>query len=210
MIQFVSNTSDHCTEAGYQFEFHCDRCNNGWMSKFQPSVLGAAESALKAAGALFGGILGRGAQSLDYIRENQRGAGRDAALEKAVQEGKAHFKQCGRCGKWVCPEVCWNNGKQLCVSCAPDLAREAAAAQAEAAVEQVREKARTVDHVKDVDMTKDLAAACPKCNASLSGSSKFCPECGTAINVKAKCKQCGTEMDSHAKFCPECGAKNGG
>src|SRR4051812_6439331 len=124
MIQFTSNFTDHCTDHGYQFEFHCDRCRNGYMSKFQASVLGVAEGALKAAGALFGGILGRGAQSLDYIRENQRGKGRDDAFEKAVQEGKTHFKQCGRCSHWVCPDVCWNNSKQLCMDCAPDLARE--------------------------------------------------------------------------------------
>ena len=208
MIQFTSNFTDHCTDNGYQFEFHCDRCQNGFMSRFQASVLGVAENALKAAGALFGGILGRGAQSLDYMRESQRGKGRDDAFEKAVQEGKTHFKQCGRCAHWVCPEVCWNSGKQLCMDCAPDLAREAASAQAQAAKEQVMEKARATDFVKDIDLTKDVAGTCPKCNAALAPAAKFCPECGTGINVKAKCGQCGVEMNAKAKFCPECGAKH--
>lgn len=48
-------------------------------------------------------------------------------------------------------------------------------------------------------------AKCPKCGAAISGSVKFCPECGAS--TKAKCAKCGAEMASDAKFCPECGTK---
>jgi uncharacterized OB-fold protein len=207
MIQFVRNFTDHSNNQGYQFEFHCDKCGNGYMSKFQASALGMADSALKAAGSIFGGFLGRAAQGADMMKDSLRSKGRDEAFEKAVNEGKTHFKQCGRCGKWVCPEVCWNAGKSLCQECAPDLQQEIAAAQAEAAAQQVHEKAAQTDYVKNIDMTRDATALCPKCNAKV-GAAKFCPECGTSINAKTKCAQCSAEMDAHAKFCPECGAKH--
>ncbi len=59
LIQFTKNDTDHSTDKGYQFEFFCDRCGNGFMSAFKPSVTGYASSALRAAGDLFGGVLGR-------------------------------------------------------------------------------------------------------------------------------------------------------
>ena len=208
MIQFTKNYSDHSNDQGFQFEFFCDKCGNGFMSRYQTNAIGVAEGALKAAGAIFGGILGRAAYAGDYMKDSLRGKARDEAFEKAVTEGKTHFKQCGRCGKWVCPDVCWNAAKSLCDDCAPDLAKEAAAAQAEAAKEQIFEKAKSTDFVKNVDLTRDAAAACPKCGAKLAAAAKFCEECGTAINAKSKCESCGAEMDPHAKFCPDCGAKH--
>ena len=32
LIQFTRNHNDHSTDKGYQFEFFCDRCHNGFMS----------------------------------------------------------------------------------------------------------------------------------------------------------------------------------
>ena len=58
LIQFTRNHTDHSTDRGYQFEFFCDRCGNGFMSEFKPSAVGMAGSALRAASSIFGGILG--------------------------------------------------------------------------------------------------------------------------------------------------------
>ena len=49
LIQFTKNHSDHSTDKGYQFEFFCDRCGNGFMTAFKPSITGYAGSALRAA-----------------------------------------------------------------------------------------------------------------------------------------------------------------
>jgi hypothetical protein len=38
LIQFTRNHSDHSTDKGYQFEFFCDRCGNGFMSEFKASA----------------------------------------------------------------------------------------------------------------------------------------------------------------------------
>jgi hypothetical protein len=48
MIQFVRNYDDLSTDRGYQFKFYCDKCGNGYMSRFQPSVIGTAGSLLRA------------------------------------------------------------------------------------------------------------------------------------------------------------------
>jgi rRNA maturation endonuclease Nob1 len=83
---------------------------------------------------------------------------------------------------------------------------EAAAAQAQAAKEQVFEKARQVDHTKDVDLVSNIQLRCPQCDAQVQGG-KFCPDCGAPLAASTQCKKCGTELKAGAKFCPECGQK---
>lgn len=53
---------------------------------------------------------------------------------------------------------------------------------------------------------------CPKCNAKIPATSKFCPECGVRIAAPeatktTNCPKCGHSVLSTAKFCPECGHK---
>jgi len=52
---------------------------------------------------------------------------------------------------------------------------------------------------------------CPKCNARVPATSKFCLECGTALTATptgtTKCPNCGHPVLTTAKFCPECGEK---
>lgn len=52
---------------------------------------------------------------------------------------------------------------------------------------------------------------CPKCNAKIPATSKFCPECGTTITPPSggtmACPKCGKTVPSSSKFCPECGEK---
>ncbi len=204
VIQFVRNYEDLSTDRGYQFKFYCDHCGNGYMSTFQASTLGVAAGLLSAAGSLLGGVFGQASHGAYEVQRAIGGKAHDDALRQAVEELKPRFKQCSRCGKWVCPQVCWNEKRNLCEDCAPDLAEETAAAQALAAKEQIHQKAQEVNYVKDIDMTREAIANCPSCNARV-GAAKFCPECGGAVNAKAKCKKCGTEMSASAKFCPECG-----
>ena len=49
---------------------------------------------------------------------------------------------------------------------------------------------------------------CPNCGRDV-GESKFCPECGTKIEIekpKSFCPNCGRDVGG-SKFCPECGTK---
>jgi hypothetical protein len=209
LISFTSNFTDHSNQNGYQFEFHCDKCGNGKMTTFQTSKLGVATDLARAAGSIFGGIFGRAASAGDHMKDAFRGKARDEAFAKAVEEAKPNFKQCSRCGKWVCPEHCWNPKKGLCETCAPDLEEESAAAQAQAAKEQVWEKARQVDHVEHVDMKVEQVAVCPHCGKK-SGGGKFCAECGKPLASKTECPKCGGKIAEGAKFCPNCGEKLAG
>jgi hypothetical protein len=205
-IEFTGNYQDLSTDKGYQFKFFCEKCGNGYMSSFNPSKLGMAQSALEAAGNLFGGVFGRAASSAYDIQRAVGGPAHDSALKEAVAEIRPLFKQCKRCGNWICEPVCFNKKAQLCDRCAPDLEEEMAAAQAEAAKEQVHEKVRQVDWLKGRDVGAVSGAACPQCGAATQGG-KFCPDCGAALQPKKKCVKCGAVAEGSPKFCPECGEK---
>ena len=137
-----------------------------------------------------------------------------------------HFHQCSRCGRWVCPEVCWNASAGQCEECAPDYREELASAhahaKADATREQLNEKARATDYASGIDLSagstvkapaqqqKAAAAAaanCAACGVEV-GKARFCPECGTpTAPPRLTCTGCGHQPEGAPKFCPECGAK---
>ena len=207
-IPFTSNYNDLSSDRGYQFKFFCQKCGNGYMSTFQSNKLSAAASAANAAASLLGGIFGRAAQSANTIQSLVAGPQHDAALDAAVREISPIFKQCTRCGNWVCEPVCWNKNAGLCETCAPDLDEEIAAAQAQAARQQAAEKARSIDDLGQRNLAQVVSVMCGSCGAKTQGG-KFCPECGASISQKRKCSQCGAEADGTPKFCPECGKAYG-
>ena len=203
-IPFTSNYSDLSSQRGYQFQFFCRKCGNGYMSTFEPNRLGGVAAAANAAASLFGGIFGRAAQSAAALQTHVAGPQHDSALDAAVREIAPTFKQCTRCGSWVCEPVCWNKKAGLCETCAPDMDEEIAAAQAQAARQQAMEKARNVDFLAQRNLAQVASAVCPSCGAKTQGG-KFCPECGASVSQKRKCAHCGAEADGTPKFCPECG-----
>src|SRR5919199_1197150 len=186
MIQFVSNYDDLSTDKGYQFKFYCDKCGNGHMSRFQPSVTGTAGSFLRAAGSLFGGWASSAGDSAYEVQRAVGGKAHDAALQKAVEEGKEHFHQCSRCGRWVCPEVCWNASAGQCEDCAPDFQEEMASshahAKAEAARQQLYERAQQTDYASKIDMSADSHLRAPSQAAQ------------AAAAAAANCSSCGAEV----------------
>ncbi len=205
-IRFTGNYEDLSTDRGFQFKFYCEKCQNGYMSTFKTSAVGMLGSAARVAGGLFGGVLGRVADSSYEVQRAVGGTAHDSALTDAVAEISPIFKQCSRCGNWVCEPVCWNKKAGLCESCAPDLDEEMAAAQAEVAKEQLQEKARQVDWTKSRDLAQVSGAVCRECGAKTQGG-KFCQDCGAPLSPKRKCKGCGHEAEGTPKFCPECGSK---
>jgi hypothetical protein len=206
LIQFTRNHNDLSTDKGYQFEFQCDRCKNGFETEFKPSAIGMAGSALRAAGNLFGGILGSASNSAYEIERAIQGPGHDKAFRDAVEEAKPNFRQCPKCTHWVCIGSCWNEKRSLCFDCAPDIETELASAQVQATVEQIKTKVQAQDLTKGLDLTSEAAALCPSCGARTQGA-KFCPECGKPLRPKNECSHCGTKFEVGTKFCPECGNK---
>jgi hypothetical protein len=230
MIAFTRNYEDLSTDRGYQFKFHCDKCGNGFMSPFEASVVGTAGSLLRAAGDLFGGFLSNAGSSAYEVQRAVGGKAHDEALLRAVEEGKKHFHQCSRCGRWVCPEVCWNAQAGQCEECAPNFQEETAAAHAQAKAEamrsQMHDAARQQNYVGGIDMSAGATmnaanapgaraapqaaaapggAMCGACGAAM-GSAKFCPQCG-APRAAPGCPKCGSALAAGTKFCGECGHK---
>jgi len=205
-IQFTRNHTDHSTDKGFQFEFFCDRCRNGFMSEYKASMTGLASSALKAAGDIFGGVFGQVSRGTYELDRAVRGPAHDKAFQEAVEEIKVNFRQCPKCSNWACIATCWNQKRGLCYDCAPSVETELAAAQAQATVEQVREKVKQQDLTAGIDVTSEAAALCPSCGARTQGA-KFCPECGKPLRPKNECPRCGTKAEAGTKFCPECGNK---
>src|SRR5262249_50067589 len=153
----------------------CNKCQNGYLSSFKPNSLGMAASAASAVSSLLGGIFGRAAQSAEQLQSMVAGPQHDSALNAAVEEISPMFKQCSRCGQWVCEPVCWNDKAGLCESCAPDLDEEIASAQAQAARQQAMQRAQDVDFIGKRDLSRVVAVACKSCGAQTHGA-KFCPE----------------------------------
>jgi hypothetical protein len=230
-IAFVQNYQDLSTDRGYQFKFNCDHCGNGYMTSFQASMVGTAGSVLRAAGDLFGGMFASAGASAFEVQRMVGGSAHDDALAAAVNECKQQFHQCTRCGKWVCPEVCWNGAASMCKGCAPRFEEERAAGQAAAKAQAVRSqlqaKAAEVDYTAGVDMRGVIAvppspapgegqagqvkagAHCTGCGVLL-GTSKFCQECGTPRPVAAPTAcRCGATLTLGIKFCGDCGQKVG-
>lgn len=209
-MQFTRNYTDQSTQHGFQFEFHCDRCGNGFRTTFKPFALSTVEGVLDTASSLLGGIFGQAREVSNRVTEAQRERAREAAYLEAVEQIRPHFKQCPRCSSWVCAKSCWNQKRGLCKNCAPDLEVEMSAIQSDKAIEKAYESA-TPDAEDEKLVTSGWnatrVASCPSCGAALAKGVKFCPECGEKINQEKFCTECGAKMTPSAKFCGECGAK---
>lgn len=209
-IEIVNNYSDLSTNEGFQFEFYCNRCGKGYRTKFKPSISGKVNGVLDTASGLFGGLLGKASYVSDRINSAAWEKEHDDAFTQAMKDIKEDFTQCPRCQAWVCKDKCWNEKRGLCKDCSPGLGVEMSAAQASRSVEEVWAHAKMADEDKILsqDNWKDtIVASCPNCNTSLTTNAKFCPECGTMLNVKKNCSNCGAKLEAGAKFCMECGTK---
>lgn len=211
-IEFTRNYSDHSTQHGFQFEFFCDRCGNGHRTRFKPYSMGVVDNALDTASSLLGGIFGQASTVSNRLTEAQRERAREDAFLEAVAELKPLFVQCPRCMSWVCRKNCWSEKRGICKNCAPDLAAEMSAAQAEAAIQKARETAQaSAEDQKQLatDWSDTVQAQCPECGEPLKANAKFCSSCGAKLKTATFCPECGAKLDGKAKFCTECGHKVG-
>ena len=231
MIEFVRNYTDRSTDRGYQFEFHCDCCGNGYTSSYQASMIGTAGGLLQAMGSIFGGVLGSAGNSTYEIQRAIGGPAHDRALQEAVSEIKQKFRRCQRCGHWVCAEICWNERAAQCTACTPKYEQEVISmrthAQVQATQQQLQEKATATDYVSGIDMSPDAQVHLtpPTGTPQIASGSSFLPPSWAASSVAHTatpapaaswnpvadssaailCPACGASMNGH-KFCASCGA----
>ncbi len=194
-------------EAGFQFEFYCERCRNAYRTVFEPYKGAQAAGWLGRAAGMFGGVLGDASNAAEGVATQNFGRMRDEKFRNAVVEAKAHFHRCAQCFQYVCDQ-CFNAQAGLCLNCAPDAEVAIEAARAQGQTDAARNKSYTAGQELGaaMDVKRDRQLVCPKCNAETHGA-KFCPECGERLATTVPCPGCQTDLPPGTKFCPECGMK---
>ena len=219
---FTKNYDDLSTEAGFQYEFHCDNCGNGFKSTFKESTTYKSRKRTERfgnnagfVGRLFGGVLGNLGSAIESGADMMRNRMEDRSpqwrreqeesFDAAQEEVKGQFTKCPSCNNWVCSD-CWNEEEGLCIACAPRESTYVAKARNQAMRRNIDEQAETatVWHGKIESRT----TICPHCGKP-AGQGKFCNNCGQPLSL-LKCPQCGAQLQQGTKFCSECGHPVGG
>jgi len=215
-IPFTRNFDDNSTDAGFQFTFFCDICNDGFKTSFITAKSYKKAGFLKGIGraaSIGSSVLGRGQgyqaeQGTDVLAERFQGQSpewqkeHEEAFKQAQNEAMGHFHKCPKCQKYV-DDTCWNDEDGLCINDAPRAASEIAAARATQRKEQIWKKAEeTQVFTGEVKATQTI---CPKCGKP-AGSGKFCTNCGAPLSMIV-CPKCGAQNSPGTSFCGECGTK---
>lgn len=218
MLQaFTRNYHDNSTDAGFQFTFYCDICEDGFKTSFIESktyrkrtgsrLLGEA---INLGGDLLGGRL-RGlsnvaGRSHDILSERFNDKSpewqqeHERAFVSAQDEAKAHFHRCPNDSRYVC-HSCWNEDEGLCIGCAPRQEVYVAKARAEAMQRNIDEAglAATVWQGEIESKT----TICPTCGKP-AGNGRFCNNCGASLEL-VECPRCGAKNAQTVRFCNNCG-----
>ena len=215
---FTRNNNDLSTEAGFQFEFFCDCCGNGFKSTFEQSSTYGQKNKSERFGRMasgLGGILGGKAGNIgwavergaDFIGEKFGGESpqwrkeHEVAFDRAQEEVKPMFKKCPACNAWVCSD-CWNEDEGLCTNCAPREASYVAQAHSRAMQRNIDEAAETA--TVWTGKIESRTTVCPSCGKP-SGEGQFCNHCGAPLSQN-KCPSCGKPVAPGLKFCGHCGS----
>lgn len=206
LVPFTDNFTDLSNLDGFQFEFRCERCGNGYRSAFRSDPRAAGQKLARGLGNLFGGTLSQVTSMADRLLDRgTNSAAKDDALRAATAEIAPKFHQCRGCSNWVCGDVCWNAPVGQCAQCSPIATEELAQLQAEARRQQLRQRLETVDLVGKADLKSQARPRCGACGAQSAGG-KFCGECGSPLAVVTTCGGCGADNPAGARFCSSCGS----
>ncbi len=221
LYSFTRNYEDNSTEAGFQFTFYCDHCQDGFKSSFIQSetykkgkgIRGIAQGA-SVLGHFFGGRLSSVGYSIerggDVLSERFEGMSpewqkeHEKAFEQAKNEAQQHFHRCHGCTNWVC-DSCFNEEEGLCTECAPRQEISVAKARADAIKRNISEAADTATLWKG--QLESKTTVCPVCGKP-AGNGKFCNNCGANMEL-AVCSKCGAKNAQGVRFCNQCGAPMG-
>lgn len=208
-IRFSSNYQDLSqssgVDAGFQFEFYCERCSDRWRTHYKPYRSGQASGWIQKGASIFGGLLGNASTVVSGMAQAGWHSARDEAFKEAITDAKAHFNRCGNCHDYVC-EPCFDGSTGLCFNCAPNVQVAITRARAQGEVRSAAERADTEGESRGTrhDVRQDMQLVCPQCRAETHGA-KFCPECGYKMAQQTPCTACSTLLQPGTKFCTECG-----
>ncbi|MDO4581773.1 MAG: zinc ribbon domain-containing protein [Bacillota bacterium] len=215
---FTRNYTDNSTEAGFQFTFYCDICNNGFKSSFIESSTYNKRKGLQnltRGASVLGNVLGGAAHNIGWginragdilserfeERSPEWQREHEQAFIAAQSEAQRHFRRCHACHKWVCAN-CFNEDEGMCVDCAPRQEIYVAKARAEAMKRNIDEAGQSATVWQGSIESK--TTVCPACGKP-AGSGKFCNNCGASLALNV-CPACGKENAQSVKFCNHCGS----
>jgi hypothetical protein len=217
MKAFTRNYNDRSTDAGFEFTFFCDVCNDGYKSSFIASETYKKKKGTRILGqgaGLVGNLIGGAAGRVGNAAE--RGGGiasnqfegqppewhkeHENAFDKAQNEAQPHFHRCPNCNKYAC-DHCWNEDATLCTSCAPR--QEVYVAQAHAKAMQRNIDSAGSNATVWEGKIESKTTICPSCGKP-AGTGKFCNNCGASMEQK-ECPKCGAKNAVHIRFCNNCG-----
>jgi hypothetical protein len=214
---FTKNYTDKSTDAGFEFVFLCDICQDGYKSSFIASdtykkkkgtkLLGQAAS---IGGSLMGGKASRvgnaGSQAGNAASSQFEGMTpewhkeHEQAFDRAQNESKVHFHRCPACTKYACDQ-CWNEDATLCTDCAPRTEVLVAKAHGQAAKRNIEDAGSKATVWQG--SIEQKTTICPACGKP-AGSGKFCNNCGQSMEMR-ECKKCGAKNAVTVRFCNNCG-----
>ncbi|MDR0489739.1 MAG: zinc ribbon domain-containing protein [Oscillospiraceae bacterium] len=218
MLQaFTRNYQDNSTEAGFQFTFYCDVCNDGFKSSFVQSDTYKKKGFMRGLGQganIVGSRVGGRAHNIGWAGDrasnvlSERFEGRspewqkehEKAFEHCQNEIKQHFHRCPNCNKYVCDQ-CYNEDTGLCTSCSPRQEVYVAQAHAQAMRRNIDEAGQTATVWQGKIEVK--TTMCPSCGKP-AGTGKFCNNCGASMDLK-ECSKCGAKNALTVRFCNNCG-----
>ena len=218
MLQaFTRNYHDNSTDAGFEFTFYCDNCNDGFKSSFIQSDtykkkglmrgLGQGASILGSlAGGRFSSVGHSADRASNVLSEKFEGQSpewrkeHEKAFERCQNEAMEHFHRCPNCNKYVC-DHCWNEDEGLCVACAPRQEVFVAQARAQAMKRNIEEAGQNATVWQGKIESK--TTICPSCGKP-AGTGKFCNNCGASMDLK-ECPVCGAKNALTVRFCNNCG-----
>jgi hypothetical protein len=214
---FTRNYEDNSTDAGFQFTFYCDNCQDGYKSSFIESATyrrGKGIRGLATGAGVLGSLFGGGLSSIGYAADrggsilSERFEGmspewqkeHEKAFERAQNEARQHFHRCNSCHTYVC-DTCYNEDEGLCVACAPRQEVYVAKVRAEAMRRNIDEAGETATVWQGRIESK--TTVCPVCGKP-AGNGKFCNNCGASMSLKT-CSVCGAQNAQSVRFCNNCG-----
>jgi len=205
-IPFTDNVTDLSNEDGYQFEFRCERCGNGFRSAFRRDPRSTGQKLARGLSGFLGGPIAQVGYMADRLLDRGTNSpAKDDALNAATAEIAPRFHQCRGCGDWVCGDGCWNTDIGQCVRCSPVVVEELARLQADARRTQMQQQLETIDLVGGISLAQQAHPRCPSCGAQ-TGGGRFCSDCGASLVTAASCSGCNADVAQGARFCAECGA----